>query len=107
MVDNKPGAGGTVATREMLRAPADGYTLPVGNVGVMAIIPYATQDAGYDPRADIAPVCMAVDFSNLLVVHPGVPAKTLAEYLARPGGRTAWIAARRASAAPAISPAGF
>ena len=55
----------------------------------MAIIPYATRDAGYDPRADIAPVCMAVDFSNLLVVHPGVPATTLAEYLAlarRPDG---------------------
>jgi tripartite-type tricarboxylate transporter receptor subunit TctC len=89
MVDNKPGAGGTLATREMLRAPADGHTLLVANVGVLAVIPYATKDAGYDPRADIAPVCLAVDFSNLLVVHPGVPAKTLAEYLAlakRPDG---------------------
>src|SRR5450631_892815 len=89
IVDNKPGAGGTVATREALRAPADGYTLLVANVGVLAIIPYATKDAGYDPRADIAPVCLAVDFSNLLVVHPGVPANTLAEYLAlarRPDG---------------------
>jgi len=89
MVDNKPGAGGTVATREMLRAPADGHTLLVANVGVMAVIPYATKDAGYDPRSDIAPVCLAVDFSNVLVVHPSVPAKTLAEYLAlakRPEG---------------------
>ena len=81
LVDNKPGAGGTVATREMLRAPADGHTIGVANVGVMAVIPYATKDAGYDPRADIAPVCLAVDFSNMVVVHPGVPAKTLAEYL--------------------------
>ena len=89
MVDNKPGAGGTVATREALRAPADGHTIMMANVGVMAVIPYATKDAGYDPRADIAPVCMAVDFSNVLVVHPSVPAKTLAEYLAlarRPEG---------------------
>jgi tripartite-type tricarboxylate transporter receptor subunit TctC len=89
MVDNKPGAGGTLATREMLRAPADGHTLLVANVGVLAVIPYATKDAGYDPRADIAPVCLAVDFSNVLVVHPGVPARTLAEYLAlarRPDG---------------------
>src|SRR5260221_4823273 len=89
IVDNKPGAGGTVATREMLRAPADGHTLLVANVGVMAVIPYATKDAGYDPRADIAPVCLAVDFSNMLVVHPAVPAKSLAEYLAlarRPEG---------------------
>src|SRR5258708_18789274 len=75
IVDNKPGAGGTVATREMLRAPADGYTLLVANVGVMAVIPYATKDAGYDPRADIAPVCMAVGFSNMPGVHPALPAK--------------------------------
>jgi tripartite-type tricarboxylate transporter receptor subunit TctC len=89
LVDNKPGAGGTVATREMVRAPADGTTLLVANVGVLAVIPYATRDAGYDPRADIAPVCLAVDFSNVLVVHPAVPATTLAEYLAlarRPEG---------------------
>jgi tripartite-type tricarboxylate transporter receptor subunit TctC len=89
MVDNRPGAGGTLATREMLRAPADGYTLLVANVGVLAIIPYATKDAGYDPRADIAPVCLAVDFPNVLVTHPAVPANTLAEYLAlarRPEG---------------------
>ena len=89
IVDNKPGAGSTVATREMLRAPADGYTLLVANVGVLAVIPYAMKDAGYDPRTDIAPVCLAVDFSNVLVVHPGVPARTLAEYLAlarRPEG---------------------
>ncbi len=54
----------------------------MANVGVLAVIPYATKDAGYDPRADIAAVCMAVDFPNVLVAHPAVPAKTLAEYLA-------------------------
>ena len=81
LVDNKPGAGGTVATREMLRATPDGHTLLVANVGVMAVIPYATREAGYDPRIDITPICMAVDFSNLLVVHPSVPAKSLADYL--------------------------
>src|SRR5260221_9760534 len=47
IVDNKPGAGGTLATREMLRAPADGHTLLVANVGVVAVIPYATQDPGH------------------------------------------------------------
>jgi tripartite-type tricarboxylate transporter receptor subunit TctC len=81
MVDNKPGAGGNIATRELLRAPADGHTILLANVGVLAVNPYAMKDAGYDP-ADIAPVCMAVDFSNVVVVHPSVPAKTLAEYLA-------------------------
>ena len=81
IVDNKPGAGGTVATREMLRAPPDGHTLLLANVGILAVNPYAMKDAGYDPQADIAPVCLAVDFSNVLAVHPGVPARTLAEYL--------------------------
>jgi tripartite-type tricarboxylate transporter receptor subunit TctC len=89
LVDNKPGAGGNLATREALRAPADGHTILLANVGMLAVNPYAMKDVGYDPQADIAPVCMAVDFSNVLVVHPSVPAKTLAEYLAlakRPEG---------------------
>ena len=89
MVDNKPGAGGNIATREMLRAPADGHTVLLANVGILAVNPYAMKDAGYDPQADIAPVCLAVDFSNVLVVHPSVPARSLAEYLAlarRPEG---------------------
>lgn len=89
LVDNKPGAGGNIATREMLRAPADGHTILLANVGMLAVNPYAMKDAGYDPHIDIAPVCLAVDFSNVLVVHPTVPAKSLAEYLAlakRPEG---------------------
>src|SRR5262249_26809628 len=81
LVDNKPGGAGTIAAREALRAPPDGYTLLLANVGVMAVNPYAMKDAGYNPQADMSPVCLAVDFSNVLVVHPGVPAKTLAEYL--------------------------
>jgi len=81
LVDNKPGAGGNIATREALRAPADGHTVLLANVGMLAVNPYAMKDVGYDPVHDIAPVCLAVDFSNVLVVHPSVPAKTLAEYL--------------------------
>jgi tripartite-type tricarboxylate transporter receptor subunit TctC len=81
IVDNKPGAGGNLAAREMLRSPADGHTILLANVGVLSVNPYAMKDAGYDPPVDMAPVCLAVDFSNVLVVHPAVPAKTLAEYL--------------------------
>jgi tripartite-type tricarboxylate transporter receptor subunit TctC len=89
IVDNKPGAGGNLAMRELIRAPADGTTIMLANVGVLAVNPYAMKDAGYDPRTDIAPVTMAVDFSNVLVVHPDVPARTLADYIAlakRPDG---------------------
>ncbi len=89
IVDNKPGAGGNMATREMLRSPPDGHTILLANVGMLAVNLYAMKDVGYDPQADIAPVCLAVDFSNVLVVHPSVPAKSFAEYLAlakRPEG---------------------
>jgi tripartite-type tricarboxylate transporter receptor subunit TctC len=81
LVDNKPGAGGNIATREALRAPPDGHSILFANVGMLAVNPYAMKDVGYDPTTDIAPVCLAVDFSNVLVVHPSVPAKTLGDYL--------------------------
>lgn len=91
LVDNKPGAGGNVATRELVRATADGTTVMLANVGVLAVNPYAMKNAGYDPQTDLVPVSMAVEFANVLVVHPSVPAKTLAEYLAlakQPEGMT-------------------
>lgn len=81
LVDNKPGGAGSIAAREALRAPPDGHTILLANVGILAVNPYTMKDAGYDPRTDISPVCLAVDFSNVLVVHPAVPAHSLAEYL--------------------------
>jgi tripartite-type tricarboxylate transporter receptor subunit TctC len=82
LVDNKVGGGGTVAAREVVRAPPDGYTILLGTIGMLAVNPYAMKDAGYNPPTDMTPICMAVDFSNVLVVHPSVPAKSLADYLA-------------------------
>jgi len=89
LVENKVGGAGTIAAREALRAPPDGYTILLGTIGMLAVNPYAMKDAGYNPPTDIVPICMAVDFSNVLAVHPGVPAHTLADYLAlgrRPDG---------------------
>ena len=89
LVDNKPGAGGNLAAREALRGPPDGHTILMANVGIMSVNPYAMKDVGYDPVTDITPVCIAVDFSNVVVVHPSVPAKNLEEYIAlgkRPEG---------------------
>lgn len=81
LVENKVGGAGTIAVREALRAPPDGYTILLGTIGMLAVNPYAMKDAGYNPPTDIVPICMAVDFSNVLAVHPSVPAHTLADYL--------------------------
>ena len=81
IVDNRPGGGGNIAARELLRAPADGHTILLASVGVLAINPFAMKDVGYAPQ-DFAPITLAVDFSNVIVVHPSVPARTLADYLA-------------------------
>jgi tripartite-type tricarboxylate transporter receptor subunit TctC len=89
LVENKVGGAGTIAAREALRAPPDGYTVLLGTIGMLAVNPYAMKDAGYNPPTDFTPICLAVDFSNVLVVHPSVPAHSLAEYLAlarRPDG---------------------
>ena len=89
IVENKPGAGGNIAMREGLRAPPDGHAVVFANVGMLVVNPYAMKDVGYDPATDIVPVCLMVDFSNVLVVHPSVPARSLDDYLAlarRPEG---------------------
>ena len=81
LVENKTGGAGTVAVRELLHAAPDGHKILLGTIGMLAVNPYAMKDAGYNPPTDMSPVCLAVDFSNVLVVHPSVPAHTLAEYL--------------------------
>ena len=105
IVDNKPGAGGTVATREALRSTADGYTLLVANVGVLAVIPYATRTratirAPTSRRSawrSIFPTC----WSSIPRCRPR-PWPSISH---SPEGRRAWTTVRRASAPRAISPA--
>jgi hypothetical protein len=49
---------------------------------MLVVNPFAMKNVGYDPRGDIVPVTMALDFPNVLVMHPDVPAKSLAKYIA-------------------------
>ncbi|HYG53727.1 MAG TPA: tripartite tricarboxylate transporter substrate binding protein [Burkholderiales bacterium] len=80
LTDNKAGAGGNIATDFVVRAAPDGYTIYLANVGAIAVNPHLLP-LQYDPLRDLAPITMAVVFPNLIVVHPSVPANTLAEFI--------------------------
>jgi tripartite-type tricarboxylate transporter receptor subunit TctC len=82
VVDNRGGAGGTVGTRAAARSAPDGYTILLGYTGTLAIGPSLHANAGFDPRKDFAPIGMIGESPMLVLVHPSVPAKTLAEFVA-------------------------
>ena len=82
VVDNKAGAGGNVAAQHIAMAAPDGYTIHLTSVGPMSVAPHLVKDLAYDPKRDIAPITMGVVFPNVMVVHTGVPAKTLDEFVA-------------------------
>ena len=82
VVENKAGAGGNIAAQHIATAPPDGYTIHLTSVGPMTVAPHMVKNLPYDPKRDIAPITMGVMFPNVIVVHAGVPATTLAEFVA-------------------------
>jgi tripartite-type tricarboxylate transporter receptor subunit TctC len=82
LVDNRGGAGGVIATEQVAKAPPDGYTLLMGTIGGIAVAMSLITNRGYDTLRDLAPITQAVTVTNLLVVHPTVPAKTVKDLLA-------------------------
>src|SRR3979490_1874380 len=82
VVDNRPGAGGTVGTKAVAKSEPDGYAIALGYAGTLAIGPSLYKNAGYDPRKDFAPIGLIGNAPNSLVVHPSFPAKTVAELIA-------------------------
>jgi tripartite-type tricarboxylate transporter receptor subunit TctC len=92
VIDNRAGAGGVIATEQVARAPADGYTMLMGTIGGLAVAMSLQPNRGYDTLRDFAPVTQAVTVTNILAVHPTLPARTVKELLAlakaRPGQLT-------------------
>ncbi|MEI6836511.1 MAG: tripartite tricarboxylate transporter substrate binding protein [Alcaligenaceae bacterium] len=82
IVENRGGAGGNIGTKAAADAPADGYTLILGTVGTHAVNQSLYVSAGFDSTIDFAAITMVANTTNILVVHPAVPAQTMAELLA-------------------------
>ena len=82
IIDNKPGAGGTIGALEAARAPADGYTLMLSNSAPISISPAMQDEPRYDPVKSFTHVSYIGSVANVFVVNPGVPAKTFAELIA-------------------------
>lgn len=81
IVDAKPGAGGSMALQQAVRANPDGHTLVLMASGTMAVNPYL-YDLKYKPVEDLAPITILVDIPFVVVTRPDFPARTLKEFIA-------------------------
>jgi tripartite-type tricarboxylate transporter receptor subunit TctC len=80
ITDNRPGAGGSIASELVAKAPPDGYTMLMNSSGI-SITP-SIMKLGYNPQKDLLPTSLAVISPGVLVVHPSLPAKTVQELIA-------------------------
>lgn len=90
VVDNRAGANGNIAGDIVARSNPDGYTLLMGANGVLAVNPGLYRKMPFDPQKDLAPVSLVSTAALLMIVHPSVPARSVAEFIAlaksKPGG---------------------
>jgi tripartite-type tricarboxylate transporter receptor subunit TctC len=106
VVDNRPGAGGSIGADLAAKSPADGYTLFLAGVGSHVVNPNLQAKLPYDPIKDFAPVTLVASAPAVLVIHPAIPARNIAEFTAyvraHPGklnyasngnGSASWLAA--------------
>mgnify|MGYP001270247379 CR=1 FL=1 len=82
VIDNRPGATGTVAAGQVARSPADGYTIMMGHVSVNAIAPSLFSKLPYDVNKDFAPVTLAAAVPHIIVVHPALPVTSVKQLIA-------------------------
>src|SRR5262249_18558848 len=81
VIDNRGGAGGTGATRAVATGGPDGYPILVATGATVGTSPSLLHNLGYDPRKDLDPIGLIAAAPNVIVVHPSVPARSLAELI--------------------------
>ncbi|MBM3383676.1 MAG: tripartite tricarboxylate transporter substrate binding protein [Betaproteobacteria bacterium] len=82
VIDNRPGAQGNAGLAAIAKADPDGYTIGMAASSMIAINPHLYATMPYDPRKELAGIVLVGDVPNILVVHPEVPVKTMAEFTA-------------------------
>lgn len=82
VIDNRPGAGGSIGTDIVAKAPADGYTLLLGTVATHSINPSLYARLPYDAVKDFAPISLLATLPNVLVVNPSLPVRSVRELVA-------------------------
>jgi tripartite-type tricarboxylate transporter receptor subunit TctC len=82
VIENRPGAGGSIAGAAVVNAPADGYNVMLVNGSSHGVTPGLYAKLPYDTLRDFAPVGLIATSPNLILIHPAVPARSIAEFLA-------------------------
>ncbi|WP_417284700.1 Bug family tripartite tricarboxylate transporter substrate binding protein [Comamonas sp.] len=82
VIENKPGAAGVIGADQVARAPADGNTLLLGNIGTQSINPILYKKLPYDAKTAFAPVSLIAELPQVLLVHPSVQAKDVSGLIA-------------------------
>jgi tripartite-type tricarboxylate transporter receptor subunit TctC len=92
IIDNRGGANGAIGAEVVAKAKPDGYTLLMGSAGTHAINPALYAKLSYDPVKEFAPVTLIANLTNVLVIHPSIPARSVKDLVAfaksRPGALT-------------------
>jgi tripartite-type tricarboxylate transporter receptor subunit TctC len=80
VIENRPGAGGNIASDQLIKSPADGYTIMLGTIGSLAVNQHINK-LSYNPVTDMQALSMAIVFSNVLVVNASSEIRTLEDYV--------------------------
>jgi tripartite-type tricarboxylate transporter receptor subunit TctC len=82
VIENRPGASGNIGMEAAAKAPPDGYTIYLGNIGTIAINPAVFHDLSVNPQKDFIPITLVADVPSILIANPAVPVNTVADLVA-------------------------